>query len=128
MLQKIADKNPLNPFVLNDLAWIQIEAKQADALKNATKAAELAPNNPQILDTLAIAQVQAGKQSEAIANLRIAVNLAPTAPAPKLHLAELLLASGDKKGATSLIQPIDPNQLGPKDQESLKQLKGNLAG
>ena len=128
MLQKIADKNPLNPFVLNDLAWIQIEAKQADALKNATKAAELAPNNPQILDTLAIAQAQAGKQSEAIANLRTAVNLAPTAQAPKLHLAELLLASGDKKGATSLIQPIDPNQLSSKDQEALKQLKSSLAG
>ena len=127
LLQKIADKAPLNPFVLNDLAWVQIEAKQADALKNATKAAELAPNNPQILDTLASAQAQAGKQSEAIANLRIAVNLAPTAQAPKLHLAELLLASGDKKGATSLIQPMDPNQLGTKDQEALKQLKGNLA-
>jgi predicted Zn-dependent protease len=46
LLQKIANKNPRNPVVLNDLAWSQIEAKQSDALKNATNAADLAPNNP----------------------------------------------------------------------------------
>lgn len=125
LLQKLADKNPRNPFLLNDLAWAQLEIKQPDALKNAAKAAELSPDNPQILDTLALAQVQAGKQSEGIATLRSAMVLAPKASILKLHLAELLQAGGDKKEAGNLLKTIDKNQLGSRDQESLQRLTGN---
>jgi predicted Zn-dependent protease len=127
LLQKIADKNPRNPVVLNDLAWAQIEAKQADALKNATRAAELAPNSPEVLDTLGMAQALAGKQTEAIATLRIAVNLAPRVPTSRLHLAELSMASGNRKEAANLIQSMDRKQLGTKDQETLARLASRLA-
>lgn len=122
LLQKIANKNPGNPAVLNDLAWAQVEAKQADALKNATRAAELAPNSPEVMDTLGMAQSLAGKQTEAIATLRIAVNLAPIEPTPRFHLAELYIASGDKKEAANLIRSLDPKKLGAKDQATFKQL------
>lgn len=126
LLQKIADKNPQNPVVLNDLAWAQFEAKQADALKNATRAAELAPNSPEILDTLGMAQALAGKQAEAISTLRMAVNLAPGMPAPRFHLAELYITSGKRKEAASLLQSMDKNKLGSKDQETLARLMSSL--
>jgi predicted Zn-dependent protease len=126
LLQKVADKNPGNPAVLNDLAWAQFEAKLPDALKNATKAAELAPNSPAILDTLGMAQAQAGKQAEAITTLRAAVNLAPKAATPRLHLAELYIAAGERKEAANLIQAMDPKTLNANDQETLKRLTGNL--
>lgn len=126
MLQKLADKNPQNPFLLNDLAWAQLEAKQDGALKNAAMAAELAPDNPQILDTLGMAQAQSGKQGDAISTLRTAVNLAPKAAILKLHLAELLMASGDKKEAGMLIRAIEKNQLGSRDQDALKRLSSTL--
>jgi putative PEP-CTERM system TPR-repeat lipoprotein len=128
LLQKIADKNPRNPVVLNDLAWSQIEAKQSDALKNATNAADLAPNNPEILDTLGMAQAQAGKQAEAILTLRTAVNLAPNMPATKLHLAELQIAAGNRTEAATLIKSMDRKQLSAKEQETLTQLTGKLGG
>lgn len=127
LLQKIADKNPRSPFIWNDLAWAQFEAKLPEALKNATKAAEMAPNSPAILDTLGMAQAQAGKQAEAIATLRAAVNLAPKAATPRLHLAELYIASGERKEATNLIQAMDPKTLNANDQETLKRLTGKLA-
>lgn len=128
LLQKIADKNPQNPVVLNDLAWAQVEAKQAEALKNATRAAELAPNSPEVLDTLGMAQALAGKQAEAISTLRTAVNLAPKVPSSTLHLAELYLASGNRKEAASLLQTLDQNKLGAKDQETVKRLTGSVGG
>lgn len=126
LLQRIADKAPGNPVVLNDLAWAQFEAKLPDALMNATKAAELAPNNTAILDTLGVIQAQEGKQTEAIATLRTAVNLAPSATAPRLHLAELYLKAGERKEAATLIQPIDPKALGANEGEILKRLTTSL--
>ena len=126
LLQKIVNKYPTNPAALNDLAWSQLEAKQPDALKNATRAAELAPNSPEILDTLGMAQAQAGKQAEAITSLRTAVNLAPKAPTARLHLAELYLASGDSKEAAKLIQALDRKKLNAKDQETFAKLTSSI--
>lgn len=126
LLQRIVDKNPGNPVLLNDLAWAQFEAKLPDALKNATKAADLAPNSTVILDTLGVIQAQAGKQTEAIATLRTAVNLAPGATAPRLHLAELYLKVGESKEAAKLIQPINPKTLDANEAEMLKRLTTSL--
>lgn len=127
LLQKMADKNPLNPIILNDLAWAQVEAKKVESLKNAERASELAPDSPEVLDTLGMAQALAGKQSEAIANLRTAVNLAPMASTHKLHLIELYIASGNRKDAASLIKSIDPKKLGVKDQQTLTRLTVSLS-
>lgn len=126
LLQKMADKMPLNPVVLNDLAWAQIEAKQVGALKNAARAAELAPNSPEVLDTLGMAQALAGKQAEAVATLTTAVNLASGMPTSKFHLAELYMATGKRKEAASLIQSIDRKKIGVKDQEILARLATSL--
>lgn len=127
LLQKIADKNPRNPVVLNDLAWAQVEAKQADALKNATRAAELAPNSPEVLDTLGMAQALAGKQTEAITTLRTAINLAPGVLTTRLHLAELYIASGDRKEAGKLIQSMDGKKLSTKDRGKFTRISSSLA-
>ena len=128
LLQAMADRNPDNPMLLNDLAWAQVEAKLPDALKNASRAAELAPNSPAILDTLGMAQAQAGKQAEAIASLRIAVSLAPLQAAARLHLAELYLAAGDRKEASRLLLPLEGKKLGSKEQEIFKRLSNGVTG
>lgn len=124
--QKIAIRNPRNPVVLNDLAWAQIQAKQPQAIDNARKAARMMPDNPNVLDTLGMAQAQAGKRDEAIASLRTAVNLAPVAALPRLHLAEQLLAAGDRKAAASVVAPIEGKQLAKADQAALAQLNKSL--
>lgn len=125
-LQKIATKNPRNPIVLNDLAWAQIQAKQPKAIDNALKAAQLMPDNPIVLDTLGMAQVLAGKREEGIASLRTAVNLSPAAAVPRLHLAQQLLGTGDRKAAATELATIDSKQLGKADQAVLGQLQQSL--
>ncbi|MDO9166766.1 MAG: PEP-CTERM system TPR-repeat protein PrsT [Rhodoferax sp.] len=124
--QKIATKNPRNGVVLNDLAWAQIQARQPQAIDNAVSAALLMPNNPNVLDTLGMAQALAGKRDESIASLRTAVNLAPTAALPRLHLAEQLLAAGQGKAAASVLAAVDSKQLGKTDQATLAQLNKSL--
>ncbi|MDO9197240.1 XrtA/PEP-CTERM system TPR-repeat protein PrsT [Rhodoferax sp.] len=124
--QKIIAKNPRNAVVLNDLAWAQIQARQPQALDNALKAAQLMPNNPNVLDTLGMAQALAGKRDESIVSLRTAVNLAPTAALPRLHLAEQLLAAGQGKVAASVLAAVDSKQLGKTDQATLAQLNKSL--
>lgn len=123
LMQQLADKSPNNPIILNDLAWMQIQAKHPDAVKNATAAAELARDNPVILDTLGVAQALSGDRAAAIATLRLASNLAPKAATPKIHLAEQFIAEGDKKSATSLLQSIDAAGLNMKDRELYSRLK-----
>lgn len=126
LLQKIAAKNPRSPVLLNDLAWAQIQAKQAQAIDNATKAAQLMPDNPNVLDTLGMAQALIGRPEQAIASLRTAVNLAPVAPVPRLHLAEQLLAAGDREAAAAVLAPLNARQIGKTDQATLTQLNKSL--
>lgn len=123
LLQKIVAKNPNNAPALNDLAWAQVVAKKPEALHNAARAAFLLPNAPEVLDTLAMAQLLAGKREQSIANLRAAINLAPTAPTPRIHLAEQLAASGDRQGAAELVRAIDSKRLSRSEQEILENIR-----
>ncbi len=125
-LQKAAVKSPRNPLILNDLAWAQIQAKQPQALESAHKAAQLMPGNANVLDTLGLAQALAGQRAGAIASLQMAVNLAPAAAIPRLHLAQQLLAAGEHKAATAALASVTAQQLGKADQEALAQLQNSL--
>ena len=126
LLQKLAARMPNNPIVLNDLAWAQIQAGRPQALMNARKAVTALPNNVNALDTLAIALAKTNKRDEAIATLRTATNLAPTAAVPRLHLSEQLLAAGDRAGAIAAMRLVKAEQLSAKDQLSLSKLKSAL--
>ncbi|MCF8154363.1 MAG: PEP-CTERM system TPR-repeat protein PrsT [Rhodoferax sp.] len=126
LLQKRVSKSPGDPVLLNDLAWAQVLAKKPQAMDNASKAVRLLPDNASVLDTLGMAQAQLGKHEEAMLSLRTAVNLAPTAPLPRMHLAELQLASGDSKAAASTLQPVNTKLLSPADRIVLAQLNKRL--
>ena len=128
MLQKLVAKDPRNAVALNDLAWAQVQAKKPESLQNAGRAAFLLPNAPNVLDTLGMAQLQAGKRDEGIASLRAAINLAPNAALPRLHLAEHLVASGDRKGASDMVRSVDRRQLSPSEQEVLAKVKKATEG
>ena len=125
-LEAIAKLNQNSPIVLNDLAWAYAQARNPAALTTARKAAALAPENPQILDTLAEAQVLAGQKKDAIANLRLAMSLAPRSAVVRVHLAELLAADGNKKEAADLLRDIDERSLDKEAATRLQAVKGRL--
>ncbi len=126
-LQRLVQKTPQDPILLNDLAWAQLAAGRPEALANARKALAAMPNDPNVLHTAGLALARSGKRDEAIAALRASANLAPTKAMPKLHLAETLAAAGDKPGAIAALRGIDESQLGAKDKEDLRKLKDTLS-
>ncbi len=127
LLQKLVTKAPGNPVLRNDLAWAQLAAgRPADALANARRAAVGLPNHPNVLHTLGLALARNGQRDEAVQVLRAASNLAPTLALPRLDLADNLAAAGDKDGARSALRGIDEAQLGARDKDQLKRLRGVL--
>ncbi len=73
-------------------------------LPAAQKAAQLAPNDALVLDSLGWSLAQAGQLSEAEATLMEATLLDPGAPAAHLHLAQTYLRLGDEKSAVVELQ------------------------
>lgn len=110
-LESINRLSPNNAITLNDLAWAYAKQGKPAALAVAQKANMLAPETPQILDTLAEAQSQAGLKKEAEASLRLALALAPRSSALKVRLADLLVAEGNRKEAARLLEGVDGRNL-----------------
>lgn len=73
-------------------------------LPAAQKAAQLAPNDAQVLDSLGWSLAQAGKLSDAEPILMRATLLDPASAAAHLHLAQTYLRQGDPKSAVVELQ------------------------
>lgn len=90
---------PDTPQILNNLAWIAGNRRDPKAMGLAERAVKLAPEDPNILATLGVLQIDSGQPENGIANLRKAVSLAPTAPALRLNLAKAYVKVGRKEDA-----------------------------
>ncbi|QID16715.1 PEP-CTERM system TPR-repeat protein PrsT [Nitrogeniibacter mangrovi] len=85
---------PDSPGILNRLARVQFELKDAGAMATADKARALAPNDPRVIDTVGWLRLQSGDVDGALALLRDARLRAPGLPEIRYHLAEALARSG----------------------------------
>lgn len=124
--ERALDLAPRDAAMLNNLAWILVEAKDPKALAMAERAATEAPNQPEVLDTLAQALALNNEAGKAIAALRRAVQLSP-APAPlRLRLARLYLASNDRDSARTELETL--RELGKSfpDQAEVRQLLAQI--
>jgi cellulose synthase operon protein C len=87
LYRDVIELQPQNALVLNNLAWVAGRLDRADAIVLAERALALAPDNPAILDTLGMLQVERGEHEKGLANLRKAVDGAPNLAALRLNLA-----------------------------------------
>jgi Flp pilus assembly protein TadD len=100
------DIQPNNALVLNNLAWVSGELKAPKAIEYAEKANQLAPGQPQFMDTLAMLLAQKGETKRAIDLLRNAMNAAPNAASIQLNLAKVLISAGEKKEARKELEAL----------------------
>ena len=115
---------PRNLAATNNLAWVMVKTKKPDAVALAERALELAPEDPSVLDTLAVALAQNQQLDRALEASKSAVRLAPTVPVLRLTLAKLHLQANDKKAAKAELEELA--KLGakfPDHQEVNKLLK-----
>lgn len=76
-----------NLLMLNNLAWMYQDSSPARALELASKAAELYPQNADVLDTYGWILYKQGKAAEALTHLENAAKLAPNAQTTQEHLS-----------------------------------------
>ncbi len=113
---------PNNALAMNNVAWLMVQQKKPGALEHALKAASLLPNQPALLDTLALAQAAENKVKEAVDTQKKAVALAPQDNGLRLNLAKLLVQAGDKTAARIELQTLE--KLGPRfpQQQQVEEL------
>jgi Flp pilus assembly protein TadD len=99
-------RDPNNPFVLNNLAWVSFELKQPKALAYAERANEIAPNTPEIMDTLGWMLTQSGERERGVELLARASEMAPQAHAIRLNLAKALVKAGRKDAARKELEVL----------------------
>jgi len=104
--ERMLETRKQDPVVLNNLAWLYFERKDGRALELARQAYELAPRQPQIVDTYAWILFQQGKREQGLEILRKAVELAPADPDIAFHLASALADSGQEAQALEQLRRV----------------------
>ncbi len=123
--QALLKLDPKNVGALNNLAYIQILNRDSGAVETATRAHQLAPDNPNASDTLGWALLQNGKLDEALLNLREARLRAPNSADIRYHLAAALEKANKKEEARKEI--AEALRLGGlSDPDGAKALQGRL--
>ena len=102
----ILDIQPDNSIALNNVAWLLGEAGDPKARQYAERAHELAPFNPNVVDTLGWTLVRTGEVARGAQLLRLASNLAPNNAEIRLHLGLAQIKTGDKTGAKRTLEPL----------------------
>ncbi|MBU2863950.1 tetratricopeptide repeat protein [Reinekea forsetii] len=82
--------NPQSVTALNNLAWLLKEDKVERALGYANKAAQLAPNSPNVLDTLAWILHLKGDKKQALETINKAIKIDPNNTELQQHKAQIL--------------------------------------
>ncbi|GAB3036286.1 XrtA/PEP-CTERM system TPR-repeat protein PrsT [Bowmanella dokdonensis] len=103
-------KNPEHFLTLNNLAHVKL--KQSDyptALELARKAHSLAPQMPQVMDTLGWAYFKVGDLNQAQEYLTHAASRLRNNADVQMNLAAVLIAQGKKTEARSLLTSLSPD-------------------
>lgn len=92
-------RQPRHLVALNNAAWLLAERRDPEALSLAEQAARLAPEDPNVLDTLGWILLGQGQTARAQGVLAKAVSLAPARADLRYHYARALLDAGDRARA-----------------------------
>jgi putative PEP-CTERM system TPR-repeat lipoprotein len=104
--QSALERQPENPLVLNNLAWVSNQLKHPNAVEYAERANELAPENPAIMDTLGLILSERGESERGLQLLGRAAELAPQAYQIRLNFAKALVKAGRKNAARKELEPL----------------------
>ena len=95
-----------HPFILNNLALIELSSDPEAALIKAQKAYELAPDNANVIDTFAWANAKAGAYRKSLELLRTAYTLDSSNLEIQFHLAYVLNKIDRNGEALRLLESI----------------------
>ncbi|MEN9559727.1 MAG: hypothetical protein RLZZ502_938 [Pseudomonadota bacterium] len=124
--QAVLGTTPNNVIALNNLAWLQAQAKDPKAVAAAEKAMTLLPKDARILDTAGVVYTMAGQHDKAIKVLQDATLLQSGNAEYKLHLAQAYVAAGQKDKAKQALAGAENMSSTPKVNDEIRVLLRNL--
>lgn len=105
----LLEVEPNTPALLNNLAWVAGQMKDPKALEYAEKANKLAPNQPALMDTLAVLLIDKGDKDNRARGLELlkkALEIAPEASQIRLNYAKGLIAAAQKSEARKELEQL----------------------
>jgi tetratricopeptide (TPR) repeat protein len=131
--RRILERDPDNVRALNNLAWLLAlqQNAAAEALDLMNHAIDVLGPEAQLLDTRGVVYLALGQSGPALADLRAAIALAPTAGA-FLHRARAYLLEKDLPAARKALQMarsagLAPEALHPLERPAYQQLCAELS-
>lgn len=100
-LRRIVQLRPDYTRALNNLAWVLATRGKPGGTAYAQRAVELAPGEPEFMDTLALTLLVDKQPAKALEVQKRVVELQPAEPAYRLSLARIAIEAGDKALARS---------------------------
>ncbi len=97
--REVLKRQPDNVLALNNLAFLLVKQKKPGAVALAERAVKLAPDQPLLMDTLALSYAQENQLAKAVALQARVVALAPDTHDYRLNLAKMQLQAGDTAAA-----------------------------
>jgi Flp pilus assembly protein TadD len=90
----------------------------------------LAPHEPSVMDTLALALTELGELDRAVELLQRATRAETRGPEVEVHLAQALAKRGDQEEARGILRQllVDPTALPERDQAAAEALLHELGG
>ncbi len=97
---------PESPRLLNNLAWAAARIGDPAAFEYAERAANYAPKDANVLETLGTILIDRGQLARGVEVLQRASAAAPEAPHIRFSLAKALLKAGDTRGARRELEAL----------------------
>ncbi len=104
--RQVAALQPNHFVALNNIAWLLVKAGKPGALPFAEKANEIQPNQPLLMDTLALALAADKRVDQAMELQKKALALAPASNTLRLTMARLHIQAGQKPQARELLEAL----------------------
>ena len=119
---------PDNVEALNNLAYIKADngVDLDQALAYAQRAQQKRPNDPNVIDTLALIYIHKNLTDDSLRMLRDLVSKTPTNATFHLHLALALYQKGDRPEAKKELETALRNKPSDRDQSRIKELMAKV--
>lgn len=124
--RRVVEVQPNHVAALNNIAWLMVKNGSPGALPFAEKANQLQPNQPALMDTLALVLAAEKRIDQALELQKKALAIAPESNTLRLTLARLHVQAGQKPQARELLESL--GKLGEKfpDHAEVKMLLASL--
>ncbi len=124
--EQVLHERPTYVAAMNNLSWLLRTDDPDRAISLASQALKLAPDQPDIMDTLGWIQFSKGDTKDALSTLDRAHSLDQNSPSISYHLAAALAQSGDKGRAKDLVEKAIASSDDFMERDKAKELLASL--